>query len=255
MEPDLSIDIAAVGRVNPCPAPTGLILKHGMGEFLWIANTHTTVREGPFIAVEQLLHRRVVKVDCVLVRETELDLSKCVFRSRRLAHMQSATAPLTLISPRDTASHLGPDDGLRNVPVRIEDDGFHFVGKHRCLLRPLANDNALLVNYGPIPHHANQIFRNVDMDIFLAQIAWCPAPAFQINQQCLFVIGLFAVQHAAGPGADDTISLQAICRLKVANCIRHIIVELVCRCALICCYRDLQTLTQQSDMGMAYAEL
>ena len=56
------------------PAPSFVHVQQDFRELQWMANTHAAMAECPSLPFEQVLHRRVMEVDGMLVREEKFHL-------------------------------------------------------------------------------------------------------------------------------------------------------------------------------------
>src|SRR5262249_52439728 len=110
-------------------------------------------------------------------------------------------------------------DGIRYVPIGIEDDLFHLLGDDGRLLVWLAGDDTRGVDGLAVLDHAQQELGNVDGHVKRSEVVRQPTPAFHIDENGVDtrlapdrprLLLLLAVEHAARAGADQPIGYRAV---------------------------------------------
>ena len=154
-----------------------------------LVDAHAAMAEGAFGIVEQTARGRVMQIDGMFIGEHELDPAQRIALAWRLADADLALAMADLIAETLEIGRIVPqpwhhlllDDGRRHVPVGIDDQELHGIGKQRRRCLRLADDHAGLMHHLVTAIDAHLVVGNVHLDAVMAHVARHPAPAFHIG--------------------------------------------------------------------------
>ena len=115
--------------------------------------------------------------------------------------------------------HFLADDGGRHVPIGIDDQKFHRVGENGRRGFLLADDDARALDHLSVVDDDGFIIGDIHFDVFFAEVARHPAPAFHIGDDLGFETRrrLAARQGRDGARRQMTRRRQTVRFLKIGD--------------------------------------